>query len=85
MQQYVFPAIFMREEDETYSVYLPDLDLSSDGDTIEEAYLFIQDFLTVYCSYIIKLGEEDSLIPSKFEKIAEKNKQHTVMLVDAFV
>ncbi|MGN0748111.1 MAG: type II toxin-antitoxin system HicB family antitoxin [Christensenellales bacterium] len=85
MQQYVFPAVFIREDDGTYTSYIPDLNLTSDGETIEEAYLFIQDFLSVYCSYAKKVGEEDSLVPTKYEKIADKNKKHVVMLVDAYV
>ncbi|MDY3658859.1 MAG: type II toxin-antitoxin system HicB family antitoxin [Eubacteriales bacterium] len=85
MQQYVFPAVFIKNEDETYTSYIPDLNLTSDGETIEEAFLFIQDFLAVYCSYAKKVGEEETLVPTKFEKIVEANKRNVVMLVDAYV
>lgn len=84
MQQYVFPVIFIKEESGAYTAYCPDLNLTSDGDTIEEAYLYIQDFITVYCSYAKKM-EDEELMPTKFEKIVEENKPHVVMLVDAFV
>jgi predicted RNase H-like HicB family nuclease len=84
MRQFVFPAIFIREESGVYTAIIPDLDLVTDGDTIEEAFLFIKDYLRVFCSYAIKL-EEDILIPSKFENVAENNKNNIVMLIDAIV
>ncbi len=85
MQQYVFPAIFIKEEDNSYTAFIPDLNLTSEGETIEEAYLYIQDYLSIYCSYVNKMNEEESLIPTKFEKIAENFNSKIVMLVDAFV
>ena len=84
MQQYVFPAVFVKKEDESYSVFIPDLDITTEGDSIEEAFLYIKDYLRIFCQYAIKL-EEDILIPTKFEKIAEKFKKDTVMLVDAII
>lgn len=84
MQQYVFPAVFVKKEDETYSVFIPDLDITTEGDSIEEAFLYIKDYLRIFCQYAIKL-EEDILIPTKFEKVAEKFKKDTVMLVDAII
>ena len=43
MHQYIFPVVFMKEEDETYSAFVPDLNLSINGDTIEKTFLLIQD------------------------------------------
>lgn len=85
MRQYVFPVVFIKNEDNSFLAHSPDLNISIDGDTIEEAFLFIQDFISIYCSYAVKDGEEESLIPTKFEKIAEQNQSKIVMLVDAFV
>lgn len=85
MRQYVFPVVFFKDENQEYVAFAPDLNLTSDGETIEEAYLFIQDFIRTYCSYVNKTGEEETLIPSKFEKIVEANPSKLVMLVDAFV
>lgn len=84
MQQYVYPVVFIKEENDSYAAFCPDLNLSSDGNTIEEAYLFIQDFITVYCSYAKKM-EDELVLPSKFENVAQANKNKLVMLVDAFV
>ncbi len=84
MQQFVFPAVFIKEEDDTYTAMIPDLNLVTDGDSIEEAFIFIKDYLRTFCSYAIKL-QEDILIPSKFEEIKIYNKNNTVMLIDAIV
>lgn len=84
MHQYVFPVVFMKEEDETYSAFVPDLNLSINGDTIEKTYLLIQEYITVYCTYAQKSDEEESLVPTKYEKIAETNMSRIVMLVDAY-
>lgn len=82
--QYVFPAVFIKEEGDSYTVMIPDLGLVTDGPSIEEAYLFIKDYLEVFCRYALKL-EEEILVPTKFEKIVENNKNNLVMLVDAIV
>lgn len=84
MQQYVFPAVFIKNEDETFSVIVPDLNIVTDGNNIEEAYLYIKDYLRVFCEYAIKL-EEDILVPTKFEKVCERYKKDVVMLIDAIV
>lgn len=84
MHQYVFPAIFIKEENNSYTTMIPDLGIVTDGPSIEEAYLFIKDYLEVFCKYAKKL-EEDILLPTKFEKILENNKNNVVMLIDAIV
>ena len=84
MQQFVFPAVFIKREDDSVSALIPDLNLVTDGNSIEEAYLFAKDYLRIFCEYAVKL-EEDLLIPTKFEKIAEKYKKDIVMLIDAIV
>lgn len=84
MQQYVFPAVFIKKDDESVSALIPDLNLVTDGNSIEEAYLYIKDYLRIFCEYAVKL-EDDLLIPTKFEKVAEKYKKSIVMLVDAIV
>lgn len=83
MKQFLFPAIFVKEEDK-YIVLFPDLNITTDGETIEEAYLFAKDSLKVYCSYAEKYEIEMDM-PSKYETIQEKNPKDLVMLVDCFV
>ncbi|MCI5797518.1 MAG: type II toxin-antitoxin system HicB family antitoxin [Firmicutes bacterium] len=84
MQQYVFPAVFIKNGDESFSVLVPDLNITTDGDTIEEAYLYIKDYLRVFCEYAVKMNEE-IILPTKYETICEKFKKDIVMLIDAVV
>ena len=84
MLQYVYPAVFISQEDGSYTAFIPDLNLSTDGDTIEEAYLFAKDYLMVYFKYANKL-DEDIPMPTKFETVLEKNKNAIVMLIDTIV
>lgn len=83
MKQFLFPAIFFKEEDR-YIVLFPDLNITTEGETIEEAYLFAKDSLKVYCSYAEKFELEVDT-PSKYETVCEKNKNNLIMLVDCFV
>lgn len=83
MVQYVFPAVFYNEGDSVTAV-IPDLNIFTDGTSIEEAYLFIKDYLRVYCTYAKKYDiEVDS--PSTIEAIQEKYAPALVMIVDAVV
>ncbi|MDD4110473.1 MAG: type II toxin-antitoxin system HicB family antitoxin [Clostridia bacterium] len=84
MHQFVFPAVFIQEKDDSYTAMIPDLGLVTDGPSIEEAFLFAKDYLRVFCKYAVKL-EEDILIPTKFEKVVLNNKKNLVMLIDTIV
>ena len=83
MKQFLFPAIFFKEEDK-YVVLFPDLNITTDGETLEEAYLFAKDSLKVYCTYVVKF-DLDLDMPTKFEEVKEHNPKDIVMLVDCFV
>lgn len=83
MKQFLFPAIFFKEDDK-YTVLFPDLNITTDGDTVEEAFLFAKDSLKVYCSYVEKF-ELDIDMPSRFDEIQQKNPKNLVMLIDCFV
>lgn len=84
MIQYLYPAIFFHIEDE-YRVIFPDLDISTDGKTFEEAYMFAKDLLRVYFVYIMK-HDLDYNNPSSIEDIKKLAKNgETVTLIDAIV
>ncbi len=83
MKQFVFPAIFYKKEDK-YVVLFPDLNMATEGETMEEAYMFAKESLKVYCSYIQKY-ELELEQASKYEEICEKNPKDIVMLIDCFV
>ena len=55
MKSFVYPAIFIKDkEDEMYRVLIPDLELTTDGAFMEEAYLYAKAMLKAYFSYIDK-------------------------------
>lgn len=83
MKQFLFPAVFIKDEDK-YTVVFPNLNITTDGDTIEQAYLFAKDFLRVYFTYVIKFDLEFDL-PMHFEDVVKKYPEGTVMLVDAII
>ena len=83
MKQFLFPAVFFKEDDR-YIVLFPDLNITAEGDTVEEAFLFAKDSLKVYCSYVEKYELEIDL-PSTYENISAKNPKNLVMMIDCFV
>ena len=85
MEQYIFPAVFFQEEDETdYTVVFPDLNIFTDGKTIIEAFLLAKDYLRVYCTCAKKYDMEIAR-PTKLLDVMEKYPKAICMLVDAFV
>lgn len=85
MQQFVFPAVLIAQEDDSYLVSFPDLDIYTEGATIEEAFLFAKDYLKVFLTYALKLDIEYAP-PTKYEKVLEQHKEAThVLLIDAVI
>lgn len=83
--QYLYPAIFVKDEEGLYQVIFPDLDISTDGVNLSEAYLAAKELLRVYFSYVHKY-EVDYNAPTKLETLAKKcNENEFVLLVDAYV
>lgn len=83
MKQFLFPAVFIKTENE-YTVVFPDLNITTEGDTLEEAYLFAKDYLRVYCTYTLKFDVEMDR-PSTFSDVQQKYNGDTVMLVDVIL
>lgn len=81
--QYIYPAIFVKGEDEVV-VSFPDISIVTDGKTFEEAFLFAKDYLKTFCAYAEKYDIEIDA-PSPFEVVAKKHALDTTMLVDAVV
>lgn len=84
MKSFVYPAIFVNdEEDEKVRVLIPDLELTTDGSFIEEAYLYAKAILKSYFTYIEKY-DLDYNQPTNFEIVKKASKHDdVVMLVDA--
>ncbi len=84
MRQFIYPAIFYFDEDET-KVYFPDLDISTSGDNYDEAFLFAKELLKVYFMYVIT-NEFDFNFPSNYADVEKKcGEKEKAMLIDTFV
>ncbi len=84
MIYYAYPAIFFQDNDVTRVVF-PDLNLTTDGKDLTEAFLFAKDLLRVYFTYVLKYDLEYNL-PSKVEDlIAKCNNTEIGLIVDTFV
>lgn len=86
MKTFVYPAIFIKdEENEEYQVLFPDLELTTDGAFMEEAFLYAKEVLKTYFSYIEK-HDLDFQEPTDFEMVKRTcEKNDVVMLIDAQV
>lgn len=83
--QFLYPAIFMKDEDGSCQVIFPDLNIYTEGKNMSEAYLYAKDLLRVYFSYAVKY-DIDYNKPSKLETLIPKCKSNeTVMYIDALV
>ena len=83
MKQFVFPAIFYKKEDK-YVALFPDLNMATEGETMEDAYMFAKESLRVYCSYIEKY-EIEIEEASKYEDVCKDNPKDIVMLIDCSI
>ena len=81
MAKFVYPAIFYYDNDyNTYAVALPDVNIYTEGDTIEDAYKNAQEFLLSYLDCCEQLNQSPEN-PSVFSEVVNTHKQDTVMLV----
>lgn len=84
MEQFLYPAIFFKIDDE-YRVIFPDLEISTDGSTFEEAYMFAKDLLRVYFVYVLK-NDLDYNLPSTYEDVQATCKgNEKVAMIDAII
>lgn len=83
--QFLYPAIFVKDDLGSCQVIFPDLNIYTDGKNVSEAYLYAKDLLRVYFSYALKYEIEYNK-PSKIENLMPKCKENeTVMYIDAVV
>ena len=83
IHQFVYPAVFVQGTDDV-SVTFPDLGITTEGETFEEAFLFAKDFLRVYCSYALRFDLEITK-PSYFTDIQKRYASNNPMLVDTLL
>lgn len=81
--QFIYPAVFMQGENQV-AVSFPDINLTTDGDTFEEAFLFAKDYLRIFCTYAMKYDLEIPT-PSNFAEFSAKNALNNPMLIDTII
>lgn len=82
MKQFVFPAILYKDSERRgYTIVVTDVNICTEGVSVEDAFLRAKDFLEVYCRNAIEYnGEVDEA--TKYEDV-EKEKGTIILLVDA--
>jgi len=82
MQIVSYPAVFYYDKDsDSFTVAFHDLDIVTEGGTIEDAFLRAKEFLQTFMNYAKKYDEEIAK-PSSFEEV-KKNNKNIVFLVEA--
>lgn len=83
MKHYIYPAVFIKdEENDNFQVLFPDLELTTDGETVEEAFLYARECLKTYFNYVEKY-DFDFNFPSDFEMVKKSsNKEDYVLLIE---
>jgi len=83
--QYLYPAIFIRDEENgSYQVVFPDLNIYTEAENLSVAYLAAKDLLKVFLSYAFRY-DTDFNLPSRYEDLLPRCKENeTIMYVDAY-
>jgi len=83
MKQFVYPIVlYLDNETNCYTVAFHDLDIYTEGDTVEEAFLKAKEFLEAYFGCVVEFDETPEQA-SKYLEVAQKNKENIVLLVNA--
>ncbi|MCK9574415.1 MAG: type II toxin-antitoxin system HicB family antitoxin [Clostridia bacterium] len=83
MKTYIYPAIlYLDEESKGYTIAFHDLQLFTEGDTVEESYERAREYLEIYSDCVLKYG---GTMPdaTKYLETAKKYKDNIVLLVDS--
>ncbi len=83
---YIFPAVFYRDEDnDNYVVAFDDVRIYCQGKTIEEAYFVARKYLRDFCKLSIKMYGEVQEKARTYLESRQNHKNEIVLLVDAEV
>ena len=83
MKHYIYQAVFIKDvENDNFQVLFPDLDITTDGQTVEEAFLYARECLRAYFNYVEKY-DFDFNFPTDFEMVKKSsNKDDYVLLIE---
>jgi predicted RNase H-like HicB family nuclease len=80
MKQFVYPIVlYFDDTTSCYTVAFHDLDIYTEGDTVEEAFLKATEFLEAYFDCIVEFNETPEEA-SKYLSVFEKHKKDLVLL-----
>ncbi len=83
MQQYIFPAVLYKDEDgKGYTIVMHDINVCTEGSTVEEAFINAKEYLEVYCRCALEYNGEVEKA-TEFEKVEKDCDNNIVLLVDA--
>lgn len=83
MKQYIYPAVLTKDEDNNiYIISLYDLELFTEGETVEEAYLNAKSYLENYLACCLKLDAEFDA-PSSFDDMQKRFPNDMLMMIEA--
>ena len=83
MQQFIFPAVLYKDsEGNGYTIVLHDINVCTEGATVEEAFINAKEYLEVYCRCALEYNGEVEKA-SKFADVEAESKNNIVLLVDA--
>lgn len=81
MEQFVYPAVFYYDKEyNNYAVAFHDVNIYTEGDSIEDAYKNAQKFLLAYIECCKELGEAPEEA-SRYQDVIEQHKNETVMII----
>ncbi len=82
MKQFVFPAVLYKDtENRGYTILLNDVNICTEGSSVEDAFLRAKEMLEIYCRCAIEYNGEIEEA-TKYENV-EAEKSNIVLLVDA--
>ena len=82
-QQFVFPAVlYFDKENSNYVVAFPDIDVFTEGVTVEDAFKSAKDYLTAYLKFSMHLNN-DLENASSYIVVKNQHENDIVLLVDA--
>ncbi len=81
--QYIFPAVLYKDDaGNGYTIVLQDINICTEGSTVEYAFISAKEYLEVYCRCALEYnGEVDQA--SAFADVKSDYKNNIVLLVDA--
>ena len=81
MKNYLYPAVvYPDRENRAFTITIPDLNIVTEGETIEKAYLAIKEYVKNFLKVAIALNCVISE-PSSFVKLYKQNKGADVLIL----